>query len=50
MLNGNELEYLIVVNTENGDSNINDNVIESSKSIEFNVKNGDVNVNFTDYA
>lgn len=50
VLNGNELEYLIVVNTENGDSNINDNVIESSKSIEFNVKNGDVNVNFTDYA
>ena len=47
-LNGSEADYLIVVKTENGDSNLKDNVIESSKSIEFNVKNGDVDISFSE--
>lgn len=47
-LSGNKMDYLIVVKTKNGDSNIKDNVIESSKSIEFNVENGDVNVDFSE--
>lgn len=46
-LNGNEADYLIVTKTKNGDSNLKDNVIESSKTIEFNVKNGDINIDFT---
>ena len=47
-LNGSEADYLIVVKTENGDSNLKDNVIESSKSIEFNVENGDVDISFSE--
>ena len=47
-LNGNEKDYLIVVKAKNGDSNITDNVIESSKSIEFNVENGNVNIYFSE--
>lgn len=47
-LNGNEKDYLIVVKAQNGDSNITDNVIESSKSIEFNVENGNVNIDFSE--
>lgn len=47
-LNGNEKDYLIVVKAKNGDSNITDNVIESSKSIEFNVENGNVNIDFSE--
>ena len=47
-LNGNEKDYLIVVKAQNGDSNITDNVIESSKSIEFNVENGNVNIEFSE--
>lgn len=47
-LNGNETDYLIVVKATNGDSNVKDNVIESSKSIEFNVENGNVNVTFSE--
>ncbi len=46
-LNGNEKDYLIVVKAKNGDSNIKNNVIESSKIIEFNVENGNVNVKFS---
>ena len=46
-LNGSEADYLIVVKTENGDSNLKDNVIESSKRIEFNVENGDIDISFT---
>lgn len=37
-LNGDEKDYLIVVKTKNGDSSIRDHVMESSKTIEFNVK------------
>nr|WP_300305483.1 DUF4097 family beta strand repeat-containing protein [uncultured Anaerostipes sp.] len=47
-LNGNEKDYLIVVKAKNGDSSIKDHVIESSKTIEFNVKNGNVNVDFSE--
>lgn len=47
-LNGNEKNYLIVVKAKNGDSNIKDHVIESPKTIKFNVENGDVNVDFSD--
>ena len=47
-LNGNEKDYLIVVKAKNGDSNITDNVIESSQSIEFNVENGNVNIDFSE--
>ena len=47
-LNGNEKDYLIVLKAKNGDSNITDNVIESSKSIEFNVENGNVNIDFSE--
>lgn len=47
-LNGSEADYLIVVKTENGNSNLKDNVIESSKSIEFNVENGDVDISFSE--
>ena len=48
-LNGNETDYLIVAKVQNGSSNIKDHVIESSKIIEFNVENGNVNVNFSDF-
>ena len=47
-LNGDEKDYLIVVKTKNGDSSIRDHVMESSKTIEFNVKNGNVDVDFSD--
>ena len=47
-LSGSEADYLTVVNIENGDSNLKDNVIESDKSIEFNVKNGNVEVGFSE--
>lgn len=45
-LEANEADYLIVVKTKNGKSNIKDNVIESSKTIEFSTKNGDVKIVF----
>lgn len=45
-LNGRESDYHIVVKTKNGDSDLMDNVIESSDVIEFNVKNGNVRVGF----
>lgn len=40
---GVESEYLIVIDVKNGSSNIKNNVIESSKTIEFNVVNGNIN-------
>lgn len=47
-LSGSEADYLTVVKIENGDSNLKDNAIESDKSIEFNVKNGNVEVEFSE--
>ena len=47
-LNGDEKDYLIVVKIKNGDSSIRNHVMESSKTIEFNVKNGNVDVDFYD--
>ena len=45
-LNGSETDYLIVTDTKNGESYLKNNVIESSKTIEFNVENGDIKVDF----
>lgn len=47
-LNGNEAEYLIVTTAKNGNSNLKNNVIESSKSIELNVENGDIKIEFSE--
>ena len=47
-LNGDEKDYLIVVKIKNEDSSIRDHVMKSSKTIEFNVKNGNVDVDFSD--
>lgn len=47
-LSGNATDYLTVVKTENGKSNLKDNVIESDRNIEFNVKNGNVEVTFSE--
>lgn len=50
-LKGVEADYLIIIAVQNGKSNLENNVNESSKMIEFNVKNGDVNVKFVrDYS
>lgn len=43
---GEATDYLCVITVKNGDSSLENNLIESSKIIEFNVKNGDVKVNF----
>lgn len=45
-IKGVETDYLIVTAVKNGKSNLENNVIESSKQIEFNVKNGDINIEF----
>ena len=47
-LNGDEKDYLIVVKIKNGDRSIRDHVMKSSKTIEFNVTNGNVDVDFSD--
>lgn len=47
-IKGVETDYLIVTKTVNGKSNIKNNVIESTSIIEFNVKNGDVNIEFSE--
>ena len=43
---GNIADYSCTVSVENGDSTIDNNVINSTKIIEFNVENGDVKVEF----
>lgn len=44
ILKGKEADYLIVANVKNGKSTLKNNVIESSKIIELNVENGDIEV------
>lgn len=45
-IQGNSADYLCVVSVKNGDSTLENNAITSTKIIEFNVKNGDVEVEF----
>jgi len=46
ILKGTETDYLIVTSVKNGKNNLNNNVIESSKTIEFDVKNGNIEIEF----
>ncbi len=46
-LDGSKNDYLIVIEVTNGDSSLKNNVVDSSKIVEFNVENGDVNVGFS---
>lgn len=45
-IQGNSDDYICVVSVENGDSTLENNAITSTKIIEFDVKNGDVEVEF----
>ena len=45
-IQGNSADYLCVVSVENGDSTLENNAITSTKIIEFDVKNGNVEVEF----
>lgn len=47
-LAGNENDYLIVTTAKNGESTLENNVIESSKIVEFDVENGDIKVKFSE--
>lgn len=47
ILDGSKNDYLIVIEVTNGDSSLKNNVVDSSKIVEFNVENGDVNVGFS---
>lgn len=48
LLAGKESDYLIVTTVKNGNSNMNNNVIQSSNIIEFDVKNGDIDIEFSE--
>lgn len=45
-IQGNSADYLCVISVENGDSTLESNAITSTKIIELNVKNGDIEVEF----
>ena len=45
-IRGNSVDYLCVVSVKNGDSTLENNAITSTKIIEFDVKNGNVEVEF----
>lgn len=48
VLKGRETDYSIVTRARNGKSTLENNVIESAENVEFNVENGDIDIEFSE--